>query len=78
MELSLEHRIRERAYEIWTTNGRKHGEAERHWLAAEREILSECEIITPAGEKQPIRIRGERRQQTIIRPKKAANARQSA
>ena len=40
MDQNLTHRIRERAYEIWATNGCREGEAERHWLAAEQEILS--------------------------------------
>jgi|ERR1700722_8208669 hypothetical protein len=31
-------RIRERAYQIWEGNGRE-GDAEEHWLQAEREIL---------------------------------------
>ncbi len=35
MDQSTENRIRERAYEIWT-----HGQADQHWLAAEREILA--------------------------------------
>jgi hypothetical protein len=40
MDHSLENRIRERAYEIWTAQGRLDGQADRHWLAAEREILA--------------------------------------
>jgi Protein of unknown function (DUF2934) len=39
MDRSLEKRIRERAYEIWTACGHLHGQADQHWLAAEREIL---------------------------------------
>jgi len=39
MDPSLEERIRERAYEIWTACGYVHGQADQHWLAAEREIL---------------------------------------
>ena len=38
---SLEHRIRERAYEIWTARGCIQGQDDQHWLAAEREILTE-------------------------------------
>ena len=38
-ERDLSDRIRERAYEMWIASGRD-GEAEQHWLAAEREILS--------------------------------------
>jgi Protein of unknown function (DUF2934) len=37
---TLERRIRERAYEIWNATGRPHGEAEQHWLIAEREVLA--------------------------------------
>jgi hypothetical protein len=40
MDQSLENRIRERAYEMWTAQGGVHGQAEQHWLAAEREILT--------------------------------------
>ena len=40
MQHTLEHRIRERAYEIWSMNGRVDGNAVDHWLAAEREMLS--------------------------------------
>jgi hypothetical protein len=40
MDQTLERRIRERAYEIWTAHGCVHGQAEQHWLAAEREVLA--------------------------------------
>jgi hypothetical protein len=39
MDQNLENRIRERAYEIWKAHGCIHGQADQHWLAAEREIL---------------------------------------
>jgi hypothetical protein len=45
MEQSLEMRIRERAYEIWSAHGCPNGRADEHWLTAEREILT-----LPAGE----------------------------
>src|SRR4051812_22874094 len=38
---SLENRIRERAYEMWTAQGCIQGHDDQHWLAAEREILTE-------------------------------------
>ena len=41
MDQNLENRIRERAYEIWTAHGFIHGQADQHWLTAEREILTE-------------------------------------
>jgi hypothetical protein len=37
---SLKDRIRERAYEMWTAQGCVDGQADQHWLAAEREILA--------------------------------------
>jgi hypothetical protein len=40
MDQSLEDRIRDRAYEIWTAHGCVDGQADQHWLAAEREILA--------------------------------------
>ena len=39
-ETDLSDRIRQRAYEIWIASGYRSDEAEQHWLAAEREILS--------------------------------------
>jgi Protein of unknown function (DUF2934) len=42
MNQPLEDRIRERAYEIWTAHGCIDGQADQHWLAAEREILAKA------------------------------------
>ena len=50
MDHSLENRIRERAYEIWVAHGYVHGQADQHWLAAEREILA---ASTAALARQP-------------------------
>jgi hypothetical protein len=50
MDQSLENRIRERAYEIWIAHGCVHGQADQHWLAAEREILA---ASTPALAGKP-------------------------
>jgi Protein of unknown function (DUF2934) len=36
----LEQAIRERAYSLWLDNGCPEGNAEDHWLAAQREVLS--------------------------------------
>ncbi|TMJ81537.1 MAG: DUF2934 domain-containing protein, partial [Alphaproteobacteria bacterium] len=33
MDQTLENRIRERPYEMWTAHGCVHGQAEQHWLA---------------------------------------------
>jgi hypothetical protein len=50
MENMLEHRIRERAYEIWNADGRADGKADEHWLAAERELLSSLGVHSPGPE----------------------------
>jgi hypothetical protein len=48
MDADLHERIRERAYEIWFAAGCRDGEAEQHWLAAEREILQAAKPAIPA------------------------------
>src|SRR5213080_4859457 len=53
---SLENRIRERAYEFWTAHGCIHGQDDQHWLAAEREILTES-TATVTGVQQKRRFR---------------------
>jgi Protein of unknown function (DUF2934) len=56
MDQSLENRIRERAHEMWTAHGRVHGQAEQHWLAAEREVLATSAAVLagkPSPKKKP-------------------------
>jgi Protein of unknown function (DUF2934) len=56
MDKSLENRIRERAYEIWTQHGCVEGQAQQHWLAAERELLAASTAVlagTPNPKKKP-------------------------
>ncbi|KUM42897.1 DUF2934 domain-containing protein [Pseudomonas sp. EpS/L25] len=36
--MSLEERIRQRAYEIWEREGRPHGQDFEHWFRANREL----------------------------------------
>jgi hypothetical protein len=36
----IEQAIRERAYHLWIESGRHDGNANAHWLVAQREILS--------------------------------------
>jgi hypothetical protein len=36
----IEQTIRERAYHLWMADGRKDGNAEAHWLAAQRDVLA--------------------------------------
>ena len=47
MDDTLTHRIRERAYEMWMSDGCREGEAEQHWLAAEREVLKSSMQAAP-------------------------------
>jgi hypothetical protein len=48
MERNLSDRIRERAYEIWLSGGCRDGEADQHWLAAERQLLAEASVEVAA------------------------------
>jgi hypothetical protein len=36
----IEQTIRERAYQLWIERGRDDGNADAHWLDAQREVLS--------------------------------------
>ena len=38
--MDLDHAIRERAYHLWMSEGCPDGNAEAHWLVAQREILA--------------------------------------
>jgi Protein of unknown function (DUF2934) len=70
MDHSLENRIRERAYEIWTAHGRAHGQAEQHWLAAEREVLATATAILagkPTPKKKPRSFPGSKTAKTLAR-----------
>lgn len=49
MEQTLEHRIRQRAYEIWHAHGQMDGKADEHWFAAEREVLSTATVPAVAA-----------------------------
>ena len=39
LDAALRQKIAERAYHIWLGNGGGHGDHERHWLQAERELM---------------------------------------
>ena len=47
MRDDIERRIRERAYHLWRESGCS-GESNRHWLAAEREVLAVFAASAPA------------------------------
>src|SRR5439155_5378981 len=53
MHQNLENLIRERAYEIWTSRGCVHDQADQHWLAAEREILTASTTTLPPRQAGP-------------------------
>jgi len=48
MPQDIEQRIRERAYHLWVADGCRDGEADRHWLTAERDVLAELAAAMPA------------------------------
>ena len=47
MQPELETQIRERAYHRWIADGCRDGEADKHWLAAERDVLAAFASSTP-------------------------------
>ena len=49
MAQHLVERIRERAYQIWVASGSPEGEAQQHWLTAEKEILAPLTPVVPNG-----------------------------
>ena len=63
-----EQRIRELAYDIWVSEGRPHGQDERHWEMARK--LAEAESGNPAAEKPASRAR-----KTATKPPDATPAR---
>jgi hypothetical protein len=42
-------RIRARAHQIWEAEGRPSGQEEKHWLAAEKEVLEEVDRSGATG-----------------------------
>ena len=50
MELLLHNRIRQRAHELWNAGGRLDGQAEQHWLAAERDVLEQMSAEGSCGD----------------------------
>ncbi|SIR40031.1 Protein of unknown function [Rhizobium sp. RU20A] len=53
MDVTLESRIRNRAYAIWEAEGHPHGEEQRHWEMARLEVLSaEAAAKTPRAPRK--------------------------
>jgi hypothetical protein len=76
MPQDLEHKIRERAYHLWVADGCRDGCSERHWLAAEREVLVAFAATVPT---EPSKGRSRRAANTNVDAGKApAKARRRA
>ncbi len=54
MPQDLEQRIRERAYHLWVADGCRDGEADSHWLTAERDVLAELAAAMPAATRNRV------------------------
>jgi len=81
MPQDLEHTIRERAYQLWVADGCRDGESERHWLAAEREVLAAFAVTAPAskGRKRAANSNVETTKEAAkVAPKAPAKARRRA
>src|SRR5256885_14095050 len=55
MNDELEMKIRERAHAMWEGESRPDGLAERHWLAAEREVTEETENAAVSRWAAPVK-----------------------
>jgi len=73
MDQSLESRIRERAYEIWSAQGCTHGQADQHWLTAEREILTAATSAFVRDKVPQKKTRRSRTRSKVPRPLKVAS-----
>jgi Protein of unknown function (DUF2934) len=73
MNQSLESRIRERAYQMWTAQGCAHGQAEQHWLAAEREILMAATSALARDKAPQKKTRRSRTRSKVPKPLKVAS-----
>jgi hypothetical protein len=63
----LDQAIRERAYHLWVESGCEDGNADTHWLAAQREVLStSLAEVGRVGDNKPAK---------SAKPKKAAATR---
>jgi Protein of unknown function (DUF2934) len=60
----LEQAIRERAYHLWVADGRRDGNADAHWLSAQREVLASSlrnfARVTVSGDVAPASDKAER------------------
>jgi hypothetical protein len=65
-----QHRIRQRAHEIWESHGRPHGADRDHWEQATREIDAE----DAAAKKKPTRAAAPAKPAAAVKPKPAPKA----
>jgi Protein of unknown function (DUF2934) len=59
----VEQAIRERAYHLWIEGGQREGQADQHWLAAQRSILGSLlgASEAPAAPAKPQKSKAPRR-----------------
>ena len=53
-ERDMEERIRERAFHIWTQEGRPEGRDKDHWELAKAQIAAEERQAADQGEREPM------------------------
>ena len=65
-----QHRIRQRAHEIWESHGHPHGSDREHWEQATREIDAE----DAAAKKKPARVAAAAKPKAVAKPAAAPKA----
>jgi hypothetical protein len=73
MPQDLELTIRERAYHLWVAEGCRDGESDRHWLAAEREVLAAFATTAPTSKGRSRRAANSNVDAAAKEPAKAAS-----
>lgn len=78
MSQNIQDQIRERAYHLWLQNGCRNGEADQHWLTAEREVLAAFAATAKPASGQPRVARSAKKEATVTEIKPQAKARRRA
>ena len=68
MNGAFEEQVRQRAYEIWTMEGRHDGRAHQHWLAAERDVQAGATTKPAVAAEPKAKVA---RAKTSVKPKAA-------
>jgi hypothetical protein len=63
MDVTVEHQIREKAYQLWLADGCREGRADQHWLIAEHELLANAfsSLQAPTAAGAPPKAKANRR-----------------